>query len=147
MGYYDNVKDSIRDENGEEKKKESSKDDESSSGGMGNFDTLREAAEETEVKDEDEGDGTPIEVLEEDGIKQETPSKSQKQRQKKATTESRSKNTAQKRESSRKVQKNPEPSTSEVNEISGDTSELEDKLDKIIEQNAQMIEILESFGN
>ncbi|MEF8880401.1 MAG: hypothetical protein V5A72_01050, partial [Candidatus Nanohaloarchaea archaeon] len=35
----------------------------------------------------------------------------------------------------------------ETKKVSEDTSGLEEKLDKIIEQNAKMIDILESFGN
>lgn len=150
MGYYDNVKDSIRDENGDKTGKESSQHDESSSAGVsGNFDTLREAAEETEVKDEEGGDETPIEVLEEKGLRQEASSKSQQQTQKRGrTTGSKKKSSTERRGTgSEKVQEASRPSNNEVKEISGDTSELEDKLDKIIEQNAQMIEILESFGN
>lgn len=142
MGYYDNVKDSIREENDGEEKKETTEESSSSDNSIsGNFDTLREAAEETEVDDE-EGDNTPIEVLEEDGLKQRSSKKSQ---------QTKTKQVQGKKERSR-TQKNDTSSnkaspSNEKNEISGDTSELEDKLDKIIEQNAQMIEILESFGN
>ena len=159
MGYYDNVKDSIRDENSEEDGKEDSGDEASgsgNSGGMnaGNFDTLREAAEETEVEDDEGGDETPIEVLEEDGLRKEAPSgKAQGQKQK---VQSRDKASSQKdsqvqrQETDSVEQKSSQPqaqSSRPENGLSGDTSDLEDKLDKIIEQNARMIEILEGFGN
>ncbi|MFB6114940.1 MAG: hypothetical protein ABEK04_01505 [Candidatus Nanohalobium sp.] len=146
MGYYDNVKDSIREENDESSEEESS---DSSSGISGNFDTLREAAEETEVEDDEGGDGTPIEVLEEDGLKKEAPSQSKnKQRGQKQPGSQR-----QQQQSRKQTQANNTGSEASSTQnssgqaLSGDTSDLEDKLDKIIEQNSRMIEILESFGN
>jgi len=141
MGYYDNVKDSIREEN-DEKKKETSEESSSSDNSIsGNFDTLKEAAEETDVDDE-QGDNTPIEVLEEDGLKKK-PSKSRQQTKSKQVQGEKERSRTQ---NDSKVGSKASVSN-EKNEISGDTSELEDKLDKIIEQNSRMIEILEGFGN
>ncbi len=102
MNYYDNVKDTV-------------KNNKSGSGG-GGFDTLKEAAEEG--IDEEEGDDTPIEVLEEGGLKRET---SQSTSQESTETVNNKKN------------------------VSADLSSIEDKLDKIIEQNDALIEIMESF--
>jgi len=62
MSYYDNVKDNVK----KQASGNTSGSSESSSAG-GNFDTLKEAASETEP-DEEKGDDTPIEVLEEDGL-------------------------------------------------------------------------------
>lgn len=122
MGYYDSVKDSVRENNSKNE-----------AAGGGNFDTLKEKAEETS-DEEDKGDDTPIEVLEEDGLSQENPNKQEK---------------------SNKSPKNPgsgsnpltdSNSGSENRDVSGDLSDLEEKMDKMIEQNRKMIEILESFG-
>lgn len=123
MGYYDSVKDSVRDND------ESEGDNMNSNNGNGNFDTLKQNAEET-ADDEDEGDDTPIEVLEEDGLKREPPSE----------TGSKQEGTSQ-----------GNPLTSETSEstdsnASTDMEGVEERLDKIIEQNKKMIEILESFG-
>ncbi len=96
MNYYDNVKDTVRN---------------SSSGSGGGFDTLKEAAEESI---EDEGDDTPIEVLEEGGLREESSHSSEEGNQ-------------------------------NINTETASSSNLEDKLDRIIEQNDKMIEILESF--
>lgn len=164
MGYYDNVKDSIRDENDDSDSEASTGED--SGGGMnaGNFDTLREAAEETEVEDEEGGDNTPIEVLEEDGLKPEAPSKQQKRNQASTQTQQQRQNTQQQQQGQKKQEQQRSPENQAGNtqssqtserqgsrpqggDVSGDTSDLEDKLDKIIEQNARMIEILEGFGN
>jgi hypothetical protein len=156
MGYYDNVKDSIRDENSEKDSKdeqEASGSDSSSSPGPGNFDTLREAAEETEVEEDEGGDDTPIEVLEEDGLKKEKPSgagQSQKQEVKRSGKASQQESQVQRKEKSTVKQKSSQPQRQDSrpeNSVSGDTSDLEGKLDKIIEQNSRMIEILEGFGN
>lgn len=122
MGYYDSVKDSIRDNND---------DDEGGkmNSGSGNFDTLKQNAEETS-EDEDKGDETPIEVLEEDGLKRESSSKKSS-------------------ESSSSDKGNPltsENSDSTASTEPADMTGVEDKLDKIIDQNERMIEILESFG-
>jgi len=160
MGYYDNVKDSIRDENSKEDSKDKEEASGSDSSGMnaGNFDTLREAAEETEVEDDEEsGDDTPIEVLEEDGLKKEAPSNQRAQ----ASTQSQAQKRSQQRTEEKQVQErnsneglNSSENVSQASQgkntpqsVSGDTSDLEDKLDKIIEQNSRMIKILEGFGN
>jgi len=101
VNYYDNVKDTVRNSK-------------SGSGG-GGFDTLKEAAAEEDIE---EGDDTPIEVLEEGGLRRETSKKSAE-------------------ESSKTV--------GEEKTGSADLSSIEDKLDKIIEQNDALIEIMESF--
>lgn len=159
MGYYDNVKDSIRDENSEkdgDSDSGSKASDSGKSGGMGagNFDTLREAAEETEVEDDEGGDDTPIEVLEEDGLRKETSSGKTAQGQKqevkgrgKASQESSGGQRKEKGNIEQKSSQSRSQGSRPENSVSGDTSELEDKMDKIIEQNARMIEILEGFGN
>jgi len=162
MGYYDNVKDSIRDENSE---KDTGEEEASGSGSgsgpdAGNFDTLREAAEETKVEeDEESGDDTPIEILEEDGLRQEAPSnqrtEASTQRQQKTQKRSQQRTKEkQRRQGNSNEGLNKSENVSQASEaqndsrtVSGDTSDLEDKLDKIIEQNARMIEILEGFGN
>jgi len=95
MNYYDNVKDTVRN---------------SKSTSGGSFDTLKEAAEESV---DEEGDDTPIEVLEEGGLREKTSSNNEQEQ---------------------------ETTGSSVN-----SSSLEKKLDRIIEQNDKMIEILESF--
>lgn len=115
MSYYDNVKDSIRDNNKEGKSK--------SSGSGPSFDTLKKAAEETSEEEKEEKDNTPIEVLEEDGIQPRSSSKS-----------SRNNN-------------NPNQNRNSANRPVQDNSNLEEKLDTLIEQNKEIIEILRSFGN
>lgn len=115
MGYYDSVKDDI---------KNKSSSDKAESGG--NFDTLKKnASEETEQEEDD----TPIEVLDE-GLD------NQRRRKKKSSK----KNTDSSSGGS------GFPPASNEKSVSADASGLEEKLDKIIEQNARMIEILESFG-
>lgn len=125
MGYYDNVKDDIKDKG-------------SGSSGGSNFDTLKKAAEETSGEPEEEkGDDTPIEVLEEGGLRQ-RPAKQKNQQ------------TSQQNQQERQTQQqtgqqntgSADAATAEAN-LSG----LEDKLDRIIQQNDRMIEILESFGS
>lgn len=118
MSYYDNVKDNVKGK-------------ETNSAGAPSFDTLKEAAEETSVDEEEEtDDGTPIEVLEEGGLRQETPNQEQKTKEKKQETETSKDKTTE----SQKVVQNQ------------DLSSLEQKLDKMIEQNQKIIEVLESFG-
>lgn len=129
MGYYDSVKDSIRDDNN------GSKDEgDNMNSGSGNFDTLKQNAEESsEKEDENKGDDTPIEVLEEDGLKREAPSQ----------------NNSNDSQTSSTSQGNPltsQDSNNADSSGSADMSSVEDKLDKIIDQNQRMIEILESFG-
>jgi hypothetical protein len=118
MGYYDSVKDSVKeDERG------------ANSAKGGNFDTLKENAEKNTKPEEEKGDDTPIEVVEEGGIKKDT----QDNQERKHSTG----------EESNSSEENPFTSS----EGSTDTSSIESKLDKLIEQNNKMIEILESFGN
>lgn len=113
MGYYDSVKDSVKDNS-------SSKEGE----GGGNFDTLKKnASEETEQEE----DNTPIEVLDE-GLQD----------------RSRSQSSGQQNSGSSGF---PPAEESSDQNVAADTSGLEEKLDKIIEQNSRMIKILESFGN
>lgn len=121
MGYYDSVKDSVRENNSKNE-----------AAGGGNFDTLKEKAEETS-EEEDNGDDTPIEVLEEDGLSQENPNKQGKRKKGSKSSDSGS---------------NPltDSNSGSETESSQDLSSLEEKMDKMIEQNRKMIEILESFG-
>ncbi len=118
MGYYDSVKDSVKeDERG------------ANSAKGGNFDTLKQNAEQNTKPDEEKGDDTPIEVVEEGGIKKDV----QEDQGRKQNTED---NNSSKEEN---------PFTS--SEGSTNASSIENKMDKLIEQNEKMIEILESFGN
>lgn len=105
------------------KKNESNK----SSGG-GSFDTLKESAEQNTKPDEQKGDDTPIEVVGEDRIQPSDPGQ-----------ENRKEKTSDTREEASEPEGNPFKG--------GQASEIEEKLDKMIEQNQRMIEILESFGN
>lgn len=112
MEYYDKIKDSV---------KENNAGGNTNTAGSSNFDTLREAAEESSEQDQEkEGDDTKIEVLEE-GLE------------------------------SRKVkqEKEPQTETKENNQSSENISSsgIEERLDKIIEQNERIIEVLESFGS
>lgn len=104
MGYYDSVKDSVRDKGG------------SRSNG---FKKLREEAEKD--TDNEQDDDTPIEVLEE-GLKE--------------------------RPFQDKASSSDETSSGQQRELSTTSSESEvlEKLDKLIEQNDRIIEVLESFG-
>ncbi len=89
-------------------------------GEKANFDTLRKAAEESSGE-ETEGDDTEIEVLEE-GLKR----------------------SRGKAEDSRSQPPEPDQVSRESADASG-SDVLEQKLDRIIEQNERMIDILESF--
>lgn len=121
MNYYDNVKDTV-------KGKDSSNSDAS-------FDTLKEEAGKTDVEaDEEKGDDTPIEVLEDGGLREQKTNSSSKNR-------SSSKSSKKSGSSS-----NPFNGNSSGSESSTDISSLEQRLDRIIEQNERMIEILESFA-
>lgn len=118
MGYYDSVKDDVENKNSSSK---------GESGG--NFDTLKKnASEETEQEEDD----TPIEVLDE-GLENQRRRKKSSQKNKNSISDGSG--------------FPPASDDSDSNTVSADTSGLEAKLDKIIEQNARMIEILESFGN
>ncbi|QKQ98091.1 hypothetical protein GKQ38_00945 [Candidatus Nanohaloarchaea archaeon] len=125
MSYYDNVKDSVKDE----KEKAKSASDGGGGGGPGNFSTLREEAEKN--ADNQEEDDTPIEVLEEGGLQKDSSSSGSDSSGSNPMTQS------------------SQNSSKDVSEGSGsmNSSNIEEKLDKIIEQNARMIEVLESFGN
>lgn len=119
MSYYDNVKDNVKDKKSGASNKPS-------------FDTLKEAAEETSVEeDENSDDGTPIEVLEEGGLREQSSSQ-QKSSQQASSSPSDSKMNRSK-DASQTVQ-------------NADMSSIEQKLDKMIEQNQRIIEVLESFG-
>lgn len=124
MSYYDNIKDSVKDDGGDGNE------------GGASFDTLKEEAEKTDVEsDEEKGDGTPIEVLEEGGLREEAHS-SGSQRSDSSGTSSESGS-------------NPltgGSSSGNGSQPSQDLSGLEQKLERIIEQNDEMIEILRSFG-
>lgn len=121
MSYYDNVKDNVKDKKSGASNKPS-------------FDTLKEAAEETSVEDEEENanDDTPIEVLEEGGLRKETSS--QQQSQSKTSNQTRS-----------QASSGGSTNVSQENR-NVDMSSVEQKLDKLIEQNQKIIEVLESFG-
>ena len=127
MGYYDSVKDSVKD---------SGKDSDDEGSG-GNFDTLVEAAQEDQ-DEEEQGDDTPIEILDENGLRKESESRDRSQ-EKKQSGERRQKRT----NSSEQERTDKDRNVSTGN----DMSEIEDKLDRIIEQNSRMIDILESFGS
>ncbi len=128
MSYYDNVKENIRSKNKE--KRESEEGD----GMTGNFDSLKEAAQQNQ--NEDEGDDTPIEVLEEDGISTESPSRKQKKQQQQP----------QQRQEENPLKQKASKEKSTQSSTEADLSRVEDKLDRIIEQNDELIEILRSFA-
>lgn len=168
MGYYDNVKDSVKDDD---------------SGNKANFDSLRKAAEETS-EEEKEGDDTSIEVLEE-GISKEAPGKTQKEKRKQEQQEtdqspdaeaggskdlmpssgSSTTDSSSGQESSSSTgsslpggssvspgsnsssRTDSGTSSSGSRSSSGDLSAIERKLDEIIDQNERMIRILEGFGS
>lgn len=140
MSYYDNVKNNVKD------------DDDT---GKPNFETLRKAAEETSENEDEDGDDTEIEVLE-DGLgkkesseggsggldsmdlnKKAGPSSSQGQENMDQSSQDES------QVSQSRSKKQPQRASSDSSQ---DLSSLEDKLDTIIDQNQRMIEILESFG-
>lgn len=126
MSYYDNVKDSVKDE------KKEAKSSSNGSGGTGNFSTLKEEAEKN--INEDKNDDTPIEVLEEGGLSSKSSSSGSQSSQNSSSGSS----------------GNPMTQSSDNTSSGGqsvDASGIEEKLDRIIEQNARMIEVLESFGN
>lgn len=142
MGYYDNVKENV--------KKESQDGSSGSSSGGGNFDTLKEAATETDP-DED-GDDTPIEVLEEDGL-----DRNRQKKQSESSSPSRNQGSSGSKNnsgSSGNPLKSGQDSSNSSNSGSGssgsvsdaDLSRIEEKMDTIIDQNQEMIEILRSFA-
>lgn len=130
MGYYDNVKDDVK---------------ESDDTSKPNFDTLRKAAEESsESEEEREGDDTDIEILE-DGLNRDSSGNSSSSGLTELGAEDSSDSSASEAASSEKTRERSAASTS--SNVSADTSGIEEKLDKIIEQNERMIDILESFGS
>lgn len=138
MGYYDSVKDSVRD-SGDDKESDSSS---GSEAGEGNFDTLVEAAQKTSNEDDEEkGDDTPIEVLEEDGLRK------RRSRDEKQNQEQRKERKSRKRKDQKQQKREPDKRESKARENGKDFSGIEEKLEKIIEQNSRMIEILEGFGS
>lgn len=127
MGYYDNVKNDVK-ENDDTSKP--------------NFDTLRKAAEETDTDEDREGDDTDIEILEE-GLDRGSSGGSSSSGIKELGGDDKQSSSS----SGSKNQKNTGSSGSSASGASADISGVEDKLDKIIEQNERMIDILESFGS
>lgn len=124
MGYYDSVKDSVKDNKDKDLEKgKSAPQKKQASGSGGGFGTLKKAAQEESEDEETQNDDTPIEVLEE-GLQERNTSRTSSPTQ------------------SSSVETDPGSTQNTPVQSSG----LEDKLDKIIEQNAKMIEILESFG-
>jgi hypothetical protein len=104
------------------------------------FDTLREAAEEnTQSEDEREGDDTEIEVLEE-GL-----DSRQKQKQKKREKK-REKEKEKSKPDNPMMEKTSKSGSEENVSSSADMKALEEKMDRMIEQNERIIEVLESFG-
>ncbi|MFB6204104.1 MAG: hypothetical protein ABEJ75_00500 [Candidatus Nanohaloarchaea archaeon] len=141
MGYYDNVKDSVRD-NGNDT-------DEDDSGDMSDrFSTLKEEAQKTSPEEE-EGDDTPIEILE-DGLEQE-PKNSKQGRSSSPDRGQRDRTSSGDTQGSRHQNRKETGSTETPDQkgsrnSSTDSEEIVKRLDRIIEQNEKMIEILESFG-
>jgi|APHM01.1.fsa_nt_gi hypothetical protein len=119
MGYYDSIKDDVSED---EASNSSSGSDSSDRGSDQGYGMLKEAADENGVE---EGDDTEIEVLE-DGLDQGGAGEQRHQ-----TTQSNSRKKKQRDGNSNGIRDNA----------------LEEKLDKMIEQNEKIIEILESFGN
>lgn len=138
MNYYDNVKDNVKDESGGSSNKPS-------------FDTLKEEAEKTSVEEDEEensGDGTPIEVLEEGGLREEKPSQSQTgQQQRQQTPDQQNQSRTQAETSGNSRSQQPQAGSSSGSASQQDMSGVEEKLDELIEQNQRIIEVLESFGN
>lgn len=92
------------------------------SGAAPSFDTLKEAAEENDDEEEEKADDTPIEVLEEGGLKQQ-------------------KSSSKSQNNNNQNQAPSQPQTAKQD------SNIEEKLDKLIEQNEEIIEVLKSFTN
>ena len=133
MGYYDSVKENV-------KKQATDSTSGSSESSGGNFDTLKKAASETEP-DEEKGDDTPIEVLEEDGL-----SRNPKRRQNSSDSEGKRNDSKKSSDSSSgNPFKDKNTGTGEKT-AETDLSSVEDKLDTIIEQNQELINVLKSFA-
>lgn len=118
MGYYDEVKKNVREE---------ASDGSSSEKSEPSFSKLKEAAQDTDPEDEG-GDDTEIEVVGKDPIESHNSENSR-------TKDQRTPNQKERKE------RRSDFSSGKGNE------ELAEKLDKIIEQNQRMIDILESFGS
>ncbi|MFB6116475.1 MAG: hypothetical protein ABEK10_03075 [Candidatus Nanosalina sp.] len=129
MGYYDSVKENVKNQATDNNSGSSG-----SSSSSENFDTLKEAASETEP-DEEKGDDTPIEVLEEDGLSRNP------KREKKSSNKEESQNS----DNSNPFRDDEDKQSSSTAEIEADLSNVEEKLDTIIEQNQELIKILKSF--
>lgn len=137
MGYYDNIKDSVKDQDSRDSST--------------NFETLREAAENT-PDDEERSDDTDIEVLE-DGISTGSSGKTQKDSKSSGGSKNVGKGSSGVKELSGSGEGNRERKV--AGGQSGDVGKkeisrpegVEAKLDRIIEQNQRMIEILEGFSN
>lgn len=139
MSYYDNVKDNIRTKNKEKK-------EENGDTVTGNFDSLKEAAEQNDNNDEEEGDDTPIEVLEEDGLSTEAPKKREKKQNSQKNNERGIDQDKQETSDRNPLkEKSRSENSSQSNEAEVDLSGLEEKMDKMIEQNDELIRILRSF--
>jgi hypothetical protein len=163
VSYYDNVKENVKKEssNGGGSGNSGKSKDSSKSPEAANFDTLREAASETDPEEEG-GDDTPIEVLEEDGISRESPKTQQKQQSRSekssgqkqrnrgssgSSSEVHGAKSSGKIESGGSGSGNPlKNSGSSASTVDADFSAIEEKLDTIIEQNREMVEILRSFA-
>lgn len=161
MSYYDNVKDNIKNESTNGGGSSSSGSSGDSGASKGNFDTLREAASETDPEEEG-GDDTPIEVLEEDGISRNSPKREERGERQEKQRENRGQDGnsghGENRSKDRSTQSdrgnssgsgNPLKSKTGASGSSSDPQDLsgvEDRLDTIIEQNQEMIEILRSFA-
>ncbi|MFB6143744.1 MAG: hypothetical protein ABEJ98_00395 [Candidatus Nanohaloarchaea archaeon] len=135
MSYYDNVKDNVKNNGSDSdspKKKSSNQ-----------FESLKEAAEETSNEPDDEkGDDTPIEVLEEDGLSREAPGSGQSSAQRSQNSQQ-SGADASSPDKGNPLTEDSDSSTGSETDLSG----IEERLDRIIEQNERMIRILESFGS
>jgi len=139
LSYYDNVKDNIRTKNKEKK-------EENGDTVTGNFDSLKEAAEQNDNNDEEEGDDTPIEVLEEDGLSTEAPKKREKKQNSQKNNERGIDQDKQETSDRNPLkEKSRSENSSQSNEAEVDLSGLEEKMDKMIEQNDELIRILRSF--
>ncbi len=145
MGYYDNVKENVKKQAADNSSGSSKSSSKASGGsGSGNFDTLKKAASETEP-DEEKGDNTPIEVLEEDGL-QKNPKREKKSSNSGSSGQKGNSKETSSEDSSGNPFKDKNSSNKEGGEsVEADLSGVEDKLDTIIEQNQELIEILRSF--
>ena len=144
MGYYDNVKENVKKQAADNSPGSSGSSSTSSVGG--NFDTLKKAASETEPEDE-KGDDTPIEVLEEDGLQRNPKRKESKSTESKnKRRESQEPSGEENYNSSSNPFKDKSNGDAESQSTEANLSGIEDRLDTIIEQNQELIEILRGFA-